>query len=1080
MKKGIKRILCCALVFVFVFTTPSVAFAAEQEESIETELITKELHNAVAVKVDITKYIPDLVAFKNDVLSQMMVDDSNLTDPEGYGYIDLKKYKIPADADLYHSICEFIWYESPELFRVTGFVAELGGKNEDVITGLKAYYIYEKPEDYVRDYNIAMANANKLLDGIEGNESLTDIEKALLLHDRLALFCEYDIVNLENDTLPNKVFNIYGTLGEGLAVCMGYALAYDYLLERVGIESQYCSSDKLVHAWNIVYIDNKPYHVDVTWDDTAVGFDVSGQVFHDNFLRSTEGIKETGHKFGLLDRTDYITTPVDTTYDNCFWQDSITAFQLLDDKIYYIDSDYGLESKEKRTGKLIALDDIFDTTPTVIKEITDVWVDPSDNKPWLNNFSKLACDNNLLYCSTPNSVFSINPETLEEKVIVSPEEVKRAGNGYSVYGLAFSDCKLFGELSTSPEYTVSTKNEKTFSKEIHIKGNSWKSFVSPTETKAGKDVITCVNCDYVFEEKSVPSFGKHNWGAWVYDSNNRPTCVKDGVRVKKCQDAGCNACIWENVSAFGHDYASSFTVDTKPDCANIGVKSKHCTRCESRKELTQVPVSNEHTPGDTWLIGKSATCKSEGYKYKTCKVCGGEAETIVIPKTEHNVKTANKRTVTCTVDGYTGDKKCSTCGTFIEYGSVIKATGHKSSEWIIESLPTEASDGYKYKECTVCFEELEGKVIKKVTTLETPVVTTNNTANGIQLKWNDVANAEGYIVYKRVYNPSTKKYSSWSVLSSNYTGNSYVDKSVKIGVIYSYTVRAVNGTVKSKYTATKGLNFNVVPTVKISNAGTGVKVSWNAVTNATGYTVYSATYNTKTKKWSGWTNRGTVKPGVTSWVDKKSKSGTYYKYTVRACNGSVKSKYKASDTTLYLTMPTVTSANALDGVKVTWGKTGGAKGYVVYRKELVNGTWSGWKNLTTTKNNTTLSFLDETVKSGVQYRYTVRAINENYKSSYKEGATLEYLKQPRVEVAKVQNGISVAWTQSLGAESYVVYRRELVNGSWSGWKNLKTVDADLFKWVDSSAKSGKTYSYTVRAVNGSYKSAYKASNNVKT
>jgi hypothetical protein len=317
-----------------------MAFAVESEPDIENELMTCERYNAISIgsigsSVDLNDYIPDLVAFKNDVLHQFMVDDSNLTDPEGYGYLDLSKYKLPANADLYAAICEFIWYESPELFRSTGFLAELGGKNDSSIIGLNCSYIYDNPEDYVRDYNVSIKKANELLYGIEGNDSLSDVEKALLLHDRLALSCEYDVVNLENDTLPNQVFNMYGVFGEGVAVCMGYALAYDYLLERVGIKSNYCSSQRMNHAWNVIYIDNEPYHVDVTWDD--ITNDVSGQVFHDNFLRSTEGIKETGHKYGIFDRIDYISTPKDTKYDNYFWQDSGTSFQLLNDKSWCVE-----------------------------------------------------------------------------------------------------------------------------------------------------------------------------------------------------------------------------------------------------------------------------------------------------------------------------------------------------------------------------------------------------------------------------------------------------------------------------------------------------------------------------------------------------------------------------------------------------------------------------------------------------------------------------------------------------------------------------------------------------------------------
>ena len=1077
MKRKLRLVFSLILAFGFIFTTPSVAFAVEEEEQITTELVTRELYNAPADSaITISEYIPDLVSFKNDILFQLMVDDSNLSDPDGYGYIDLKKYKLPAETNLYHSICEFIFYESPELFRVTGFVAELGGKNESLLVGLSTSYIYENPTDYVRDYNKAIANADKLLEGIEGNNSLSDVEKALLLHDRLALFCEYDFVNLENDTLPDKAFNIYGTLGEGISVCMGYALAYDYLLERVGIESQYCASNALEHAWNIVFIDNKPYHVDVTWDDTVTTGNVSGQVLHTNFLRSTKGIKETGHKSGLFGGTDYITTPIDTTYDKYFWQDSITAFQLLDDKIYYIDSDYAAEGKYHRNGRIIALDDAYDTTPEVITEITGEWVDPIDNEAWLNNFSKLAVGNGVLYYSASDSVLSYNPKTKEQAMVISPEEVKKsAGEGYAIYGLEFSDCTLSGEYAIAPEYYEAEKPAKPFSKKIHTRGESWRSIASPTETKSGKVAVTCVNCNYVFEEKAVPALGNHRWGDWHYEGNIKPTCTNSAKRVKSCQDSGCNAQIWENVSALGHNYSSSFTVDTQADCASIGVKSRHCTRCDSKIDLTRIPTTETHVAGGSWLIGKTATCKADGYKYKKCVVCGDVAETIVIPRTEHNINTYNARSATCTVNGYTGDKRCKNCGTYFEYGTVIKAPGHKPSDWIVSSYPTDGRDGYKYKECVVCYEELEGKVIKKVSSLETPVATTSNSADGIVLKWNDVANAESYIIYKRTYNPSAKKYSSWSVLCIGYEGNSYVDKSVKLGVIYSYTVRAVNGSVKSKYIAAKGLKYNVTPTVKVSNANGGVKVSWSTAANATGYTVYSSTYNTATKKWSGWTNRGTAKPAATSWVDTKAKSGTYYRYTVRACSGSTKSSYKASNTTLYLSKPDVKVINSSGGIKLSWQKIAGAKGYVIYRKDVVNGNASGWKNLGATKNGTTLSFTDKTVNSGSKYLYTVRAINGNYKSAYKESAALIYLNQPRVEMNAAAGGISVAWTQSPGAEGYVVYRRELVNGKWSGWTNLTTVDCDLFRWVDTSARAGKVYNYTVRAICEGAKSSYMVS-----
>ena len=111
-------------------------------------------------------------------------------------------------------------------------------------------------------------------------------------------------------------------------------------------------------------------------------------------------------------------------------------------------------------------------------------------------------------------------EPKEEKVIITPEEVLKAtGNNsnYAIYGLNFEGCTLKGEYSTTPNYEVTTKTEKPFSVDIHTQGKDWVSLVSPTETKKGKEAITCVNCDYIFKEREVAALGNHNWGNWYYD-----------------------------------------------------------------------------------------------------------------------------------------------------------------------------------------------------------------------------------------------------------------------------------------------------------------------------------------------------------------------------------------------------------------------------------------------------------------------------------------------------------------------------------------------------------------------------------
>ncbi|MGN0525850.1 MAG: transglutaminase domain-containing protein, partial [Acutalibacteraceae bacterium] len=227
--------------------------------------------------------------------------------------IDISSFEIPYSQDNASAVCNFIFYEMPEAFQITGMSYYYSSK---YITALVPGYSYTA-EEYAVMYTEFESGANKLLQGIKDNSYLSQEEKALLLHDRLALWNEYDYDNYLNNSIPQSSYDAYGVFAKRTAVCKGYALAYMYLLYQVGIKSEYCSSSSLNHAWNIVYINSIPYHVDVTWDDPVR--DITGRVSHENFLVSSDMLYETGHT-----ATDYSTTPQDTRYDDYYWRDSTT------------------------------------------------------------------------------------------------------------------------------------------------------------------------------------------------------------------------------------------------------------------------------------------------------------------------------------------------------------------------------------------------------------------------------------------------------------------------------------------------------------------------------------------------------------------------------------------------------------------------------------------------------------------------------------------------------------------------------------------------------------------------------------
>ena len=72
-----------------------------------------------------------------------------------------------------------------------------------------------------------------------------------------------------------------------------------------------------------------------------------------------------------------------------------------------------------------------------------------------------------------------------------------------------------------------------------------------------------------------------------------------------------------------------------------------------------------------------------------------------IPHT-HTVVIDEALVPTCTEDGATQGKHCSTCGKVILAQTVIPATGHSYSDWVVTVPPTETESGTKSRECRVC------------------------------------------------------------------------------------------------------------------------------------------------------------------------------------------------------------------------------------------------------------------------------------------------------------------------------------------------------------------------------------------
>ena len=121
----------------------------------------------------------------------------------------------------------------------------------------------------------------------EANKKPTDYEKLKFIHDWIADNTEY----LDDDTIDD-IRTVNGPILNGIAVCAGYALAFQYLAQSLGFDCIYVTGlgnegDAVRHGWNMVKLDGEWYNVDVTWDD-------GNRVKYTYFLKGEETFTASG------------------------------------------------------------------------------------------------------------------------------------------------------------------------------------------------------------------------------------------------------------------------------------------------------------------------------------------------------------------------------------------------------------------------------------------------------------------------------------------------------------------------------------------------------------------------------------------------------------------------------------------------------------------------------------------------------------------------------------------------------------------------------------------------------------------
>ena len=430
--------------------------------------------------------------------------------------------------------------------------------------------------------------------------------------------------------------------------------------------------------------------------------------------------------------------------------------------------------------------------------------------------------------------------------------------------------------------------------------------VASTCTTDGYTLHKCSVCGTSYKDNTTKATG-HSYGNSVV--TKQPTCTSEGSAIKTCTK--CNATVTETIAKTSHKYADTVVA---PTCTADGYTLHKCSVCgTSYKDNTTKATG--HSYGNS-VVTKQPTCTSEGTKTKTCTKCNATV-TEKLPAKGHTAVTDKGYPATCTTAGKTDGSHCSVCGAVIKAQTVINATSHKSSGWIIDKTASIGVKGSKHKECTVCKKVLE--------TAEIPALSRISISKAsVTLSTSTYA-----------YDGKAKKPGVTVKLSG---------KTLKNGTDYtvSYSNNTKVGTATVKITGKGNYTGSVSKTYSIKNNFKKATVSGISTKAFTGKNITQSI----TVKYNGKTLKKGTDYTVSYSNNKKVGTATVKIAGKGSCTGTVTKTFKINPAKQEIQKLTAKSKAFF----VDWAQKGSATGYEI--QYATNSKFTSAKKVTITNNKT--------------------------------------------------------------------------------------------------------------------------------
>ena len=151
-------------------------------------------------------------------------------------------------------------------------------------------------EDIQRLNNVVDSTVNKYI-----TNTMSFKDKIRVIHDFIIDNTDYDTLksnNINDNTYRSNT--AYGVLLENKGICSGYSDAMAIFLNKLNIINYKISNDE--HIWNLVYLDGKWYHLDLTWDDPISDKNITRDNY---FLITTENLEYLNDKTHNFNKSIY-------------------------------------------------------------------------------------------------------------------------------------------------------------------------------------------------------------------------------------------------------------------------------------------------------------------------------------------------------------------------------------------------------------------------------------------------------------------------------------------------------------------------------------------------------------------------------------------------------------------------------------------------------------------------------------------------------------------------------------------------------------------------------------------------------